>query len=67
METAEIPTKTYTKSHKLYYEKNKEEILAKYKEAKPYKAFYQRNKERLKAKALERYYQKKIDGEQVTA
>lgn len=63
METTEAK-KTYSNSHKAYYEKNKEQILAKYRETKPYIAHYERNRERLKARALERYYQKKMQREE---
>lgn len=61
METAQ--ESTYTNRHKAYYERNKDAILARYKESKPYKAFYERNRDRLKARALERYYEKKLAAE----
>lgn len=54
---------TYKGAQKKYYEKNKEEILRKYKETKPYNAFYQRNRDRLKDRALARYYEKKLEKE----
>ena len=60
----EVATESsYTSRHKAYYQRNKDTILARYKEAKPYKAFYERNRERLKARALERYYEKKLIAE----
>jgi hypothetical protein len=64
METPQEQRKTYTNSHKTYYEKNKEQILAKYRETKPYISHYERNRDKLKAKALERYYQKKMQREE---
>jgi hypothetical protein len=64
LEQPEQPKSTYSNSHKAYYEKNKEQILAKYRESKPYKAHYERNRERLKARALERYYIKKMQREE---
>lgn len=64
----EVATESsYTSRHKAYYQRNKESILARYKEAKPYKAFYERNRERLKARALERYYEKKLIAELASA
>ena len=52
-------TSSYSSKHKEYYNRNKEAILEKYREANPYKAFYEKNKERLRQKALDRYYEKK--------
>lgn len=64
MESEAQQKNTYTSSHKAYYEKNKEQILAKYRETKPYISHYERNRDKLKAKALERYYQKKMQREE---
>lgn len=64
MEAPQEQKKTYTNSHKTYYEKNKDAILAKYRETKPYISHYERNRDKLKAKALERYYLKKMQREE---
>jgi hypothetical protein len=54
METQEnTPTVVRAKKHLRYYDRHKDEILAKR------KLKYQANREEMKAKVLERYYNKK--------
>lgn len=45
---------TYENKHKLYYERHKEEILAKEKEKKRWKEYYERNKESIKQRRKDR-------------
>ena len=37
-------TSSYSSKHKEYYNRNKEAILEKYREANPYKAFYEKKR-----------------------
>lgn len=47
-------------NYQKYYQKNREEILERYKKRKPYKEFYQKHKKRLQEQALHNYYEKKL-------
>jgi hypothetical protein len=53
METQENVPTVRAKKHLRYYDRHKEEILAKRKQK------YQEHREEMKAKVLQRYYQKK--------
>jgi hypothetical protein len=53
METQEKTTAERNKKHLRYYDRHKDEILAKCKER------YERNKEVMKKRVLDRYYKKK--------
>ncbi len=53
--------KTYAEKHAVYYNKHKESINEKEKEAKRWLSYYERNKDVVRRRNLERYHKKRED------